>query len=87
MTLDDLQKQVNDLQKQIDDIRQAKDVVFTESAKRRVFQNVLSAGVKDTTLTGINQSVGGTDAFTSARAYTARLRIVVDGNPYYIGLY
>lgn len=74
----------------LETFRQARDVVFTESLKRRVFEDIIHAGVQDTDTTDINTTTsigaGGGDV-TAATPYDTRLRVQIDGTDYYIGLY
>lgn len=86
----EIEQKLNDMQKEIDDLREARDVVFAESLRKRVFQDIIEAGVIDTSLTGVNETTtvptGGGNV-SHAEEYDKRFRIVVDGIPYYIGLY
>ena len=84
------QAKIDALQKQIDNLRSADDVVFSESLKRRVFQDIIETGVVDTTLTGINETTtvgAGGGNVNHNTPYDRRIRIVIDGQPYYLGLY
>lgn len=83
-----LEARVAELERIVRAMQEGADVPFTETLKRRTFQDVILSGVRDTASTSnINQSVLGTDPFTSPKAYNHRLRVEVDGNPYYVGLY
>lgn len=83
-----LEARVAELEKMVRALQEGTDVPFTETLKRRTLQDVILSGVRDTaTTSNINQSIAGTDPFTSPRSFNHRLRVEVDGNPYYVGLY
>jgi hypothetical protein len=87
MTIED---RIAKLEKELMDIRLENDVVHSESLKKRVIQNIIQSGVKDSTLTDINTTtniIATPTSVSAASPYDLRLRIIVDGNPYYIGLY
>jgi hypothetical protein len=85
-----LEEEVKKLQRQIDELRTAKNIEFTESLKKHVVFDVISAGVNDATLSGINDSTvvpAGGGTVDHAAPYDRRLRVIIDGADYYIGLY
>lgn len=85
-----LEERVTQLEKALEDIRLERDVVHSESLKKRVIQNIIQSGVRDATLGDINTTtnVAAVPSNVShASVYNFRLRVIVDGNPYYIGLY
>ena len=87
MTTDE---RISKLENCIENLRLATDVVFTESARKRIFEDVISAGIKDNTLTDLNTTtnIAATpSSVTHASPYDFRLRVIIDGVPYYIGLY
>lgn len=86
-----------DQQKKIDDavfllkrMQLGEDVIFSESLRKRIFEDVILAENIDSTLTDINATtnvpVGGGDV-THAKSFDKRLRVNIDGSDYYIGLY
>lgn len=81
---------IDDLQKQINELRNGASVEQTESLRRRVLQDIISAGTIDSTLTGINETTvvdaGGGNVDHGA-PYDRRQRVEIDGVDYYIGLY
>lgn len=84
------EERISKLEKELEDIRFERDVVHTESLRKRVLQGIMEAGIKDSTLTDINTTttVGSTPSDVAhASVYDFRLRVVIDGTPYYIGLY
>lgn len=85
------EERLSKLEKEIQDIRLATDVQFTESLRRRVVQDVIFAGISDTTLLDLNETtaipIGGGGSVLHTEPYDKRLRITVDGTDYFIGLY
>ena len=84
------EERISKLEKELEDIRLENDVVHSESLKKRVLQSVIQAGIKDSTLTDINTTttVSSTPSnVLHASTYDFRLRVTLDGVPYYIGLY
>lgn len=84
------EERISKLEKELEDIRLENDVVHSESLKKRVLNNVLEAGIRDTTLTAINTTTAVAAVPTNvphASVYDFRLRVTIDGVPYYIGLY
>lgn len=84
------QKKIDDAVKLLNDIRLGEDVVFTESLRKRVLENVLLSENVDSTVLDINdtQSVASTPQDVSfAKEYDKRLKLNIDGIDYYIGLY
>lgn len=84
------EERLSKLEKELEDIRFERDVIHSESLKKRVLQGTVVAGIKDTTLDDINTTttVAATpQGVAHAAIYDFRLRITVDGIPYYIGLY
>lgn len=89
-----IEERLAKLESLVANMQLAKDVVFSESVRKQMLQDAIQAGVLDTTLTGINQTSSTVvNAFPTtvtvnhAKQYTHRLRVLIDGNPYYIGLY
>ena len=83
MTVDE---RLSKLEKQIEDLRLERDVVHSESLKKRVLQGVINAGIKSAaTDTDVNESVVAVPAIV-ARAFDAKVRVEIDGTAYYIGL-
>lgn len=81
---DDLVSQKNLLT----DIRYCKDIDFTESIRRRTLDDIIRSGVLDNVLTDINTtSTVGLSTVSHASVYDRRLKVLVDGAEYYIGLY
>lgn len=84
---EEVRQQLDKLQKQIDELRQATDVINVESLRKRVFQEIISAGVISTATTSdVNESVPTVPA-TVAKDYNKKVRVEIDGVPYYLGLY
>lgn len=84
------EERITKLEKELEDIRLERDVVHSESLRKRVLQGIIESGIRDTTLTDINTTtaVAATPSNVShASTYDFRLRVIIDGNPYYIGLY
>lgn len=78
------------LEKKFEDLELARSVVFTESIKGRVLQDVVQSGVLDTTLTALNGTTSvpaGGGSVLHAKQYNKRLLVYIDKIPYYIGLY
>ena len=88
---EDLQQVVKDLKTANDlitDIRYCKDIDFTESIRRRTLNDIIRSGVLDNVLTDINTTtVVGMSSVSHASIYDRRLKVIVDGAEYYIGLY
>jgi len=70
----------------LESLRLAQDVVFSESIKTNVMEDVVFAEVEPVTATtsNINQSIG---AFTSPKEFDQVQTIIIDGSNYKIGLY
>jgi hypothetical protein len=73
----------------LDSLRFAEDVVFSESLRRNVMEDVLFADVFPVTATtsNVNQSIGDTQAFTSPKKFDLVQTITIDGTDYKIGLF
>lgn len=87
---EDEKKRIDDLEKKVSDIQEARDVSFSESIRKRVLEDIISAGVIDTTLTDLNETTSvpsGGGNVSHAEPYDRRLRVTIDGTDYYIGLY
>lgn len=79
-----------DLEKLVNDIRQGRDVIFTESLRKRLLQNTVFAGVTSTSLDDINETTavpGGGGNVTHAEAYDKKVKVIIDGTEYWLGLY
>lgn len=78
------------LEKQLEDLLLARDVVFTESLRKRLLQNTIFAGITSTSLTDINETTnvpGGGGNVTHAEAFDKKVRVTIDGTDYWVGLY
>lgn len=78
------------LEKELADIRGAKDFAFVESVRKRIFKNIMEAGVTSASLADINETtvIGGAGgSVTHAEGYDQKVRVTIDGSDYYIGLY
>lgn len=87
MTLED---EVKQLKKELEDIKLGRDVVFTESLRRRLLQNVVFAGITSTSLADINETtvvaaVPGN--VIHAEAFDKKVKVNIDGSDYWLGLY
>lgn len=73
----------------LESMQLARDVVFSESIKKNVLDETLQADTEPFTATtsNINQSIGGTSAFTSPKQFDKVQEITIDGANYKIGLY
>lgn len=83
-------ERIEKLEKQVEDLKLARDTVFTESLKKRVLQNIIFAGIISTSLTDINETTvipAGGGSVTHAEAFDKKVRVEIDGVPYYLGLY
>lgn len=88
----DLKKAIVDIKKTselLTDIRYSRDIDFTESIRRRTLNDIIRAGVLDNTLTDINTTtnLGLAGSVSHASIYDRRLKVIIDGAEYYIGLY
>ena len=70
-------------------LRLAEDIVFSESIKKNVMEDVLFAEVLPVTATtsNINQSIGAASAFTSPKEFDLEQTVTIDGTNYKIGLF
>jgi hypothetical protein len=78
------------MKKELADIRQARDVVFTESLRNRLLQEVINAGIQSNPTTAENTSTvvpSGGGTVLHAGQYDRRVLVELDGSSYYIGLY
>lgn len=83
-----LEKRVQDLERIVNELINVNNVPFIENIRRRSLQEAIKAGTVDNASSAdINQSVNGTDPFTSPKAYNKKVRVDVDGTAYYIGLH
>lgn len=85
-----IEERLTKLEKENEDLRLARDVVFTESLRKRLLQNTIFAGIISTSLTDINETtivpVGGGNV-THAEAFDKKVRVSIDGTEYWFGLY
>lgn len=80
-------KEFEDLKKLVKDMQLGRNLINTESLKRQVFEDIISAGVLNTATTSdTNVTIPATPA-TVARQYNHKVRVTIDGADYYIGLY
>lgn len=85
-----LETRVAELEKLVEELRQARDIQFVESSRRRIFQDIIQAGVKDSNVSAVNKTsniVAVPVGITTANTYNAKVRVRIDGTDYYIGLY
>lgn len=85
-----IEERLSKLEKQVEDMRFARDIVNSESIKKHIVHDVISAGTKDDTLTTINHTTtvpAGGGSVNHASSYDHRLEVEIDGTIYYIGLY
>ena len=79
-----------ELEKRLDDIENARSVSQTESIRKRVLQDIISAGVIDSPTSSENTSTtvpGGGGTVNHPAQYDLRVRVTIDGADYYVGLY
>jgi len=81
-----IEERLSKIEKDIENFRLAKDVVQTESFRRRLLQEIISAGTVSTATTSdMNELVSAVPA-TVAKDFPKKVRVNIDGTFYYIGL-
>ncbi len=82
-------RQLRSLSKTVDDMRHVRDVVFSESLRRRTLNDVIFAGVIENPGDANESSAIGPGGGTvnHAETYDKKVLVEIDGSSYYIGLY
>lgn len=81
------EQRIDRLERIIEAMRWGRDIEFQEQLRRRALQEAILAGVIDqATSSNINQTITAVPA-AAPDPFDKRLRVVIDGTPYYIGLY
>jgi hypothetical protein len=83
-------QEFENMKKELANIRQASDIVFSESLKKRILDDYIESGVTDNATTGENATTvvpptGGN--VLHAKQYDKRVRVQIGASTYYIGLY
>lgn len=85
----DQQKKIDDVIDLIKRMQLGEDIIFAESLRKRIFQDIIQSGVVDLA-TDINDSTiisAGGGTVNHPKEYDKRAIITIDGEDYYIGLY
>ena len=86
----DYQKKIDEALQLLKSIERAESIVFRESINKRIVFDAIRGtrnNISNATVSNINQSIGGTDAFTSPKQFDKMGIITIDGTNYYVGLY
>lgn len=83
-----IEERLAKLEKEIEDLRQARDIVFAESARKRL--SLIGTETIDTDVTDINGSTvigAGGGTVNHPAVYDKKVRVLIGGSIYELGVY
>jgi hypothetical protein len=81
-----IDKKIKEIERQLQELREMRDLKFSENLGRYKLDGVIDAGVVDSG-SSLNDSTPDGQTVNAPKTYNQRVRVIINNNPYYIGLY